>query len=288
MTSEHNDGAFAEYIVARAAGVAPPTRGARPPSRRVGRAALGCPARHYPLSDRAGRQRHGVRCRSHRCAQRRGAARHGHRPTSRPSSRTRADASSPPPWARRRSSTPPSSRCSRRGSPNARPPGPRMSCWSARGTGRRSRRAFCQVRRGGILVMVGAGIDHPTFDINRMILNELTVTGSFIYDLGGFERALEMLASDGFPADQLIEPGTHRARWHRRRAGGSCRRKDRGQGDGRPGGRRPDGTPLLFGWQSRASTMSPCRCRPTCSARRAGPTSAPSSKRSSGSTRSPS
>lgn len=68
--------------------------------------------------------------------------------------------------------------------------------------------AFSQVRRGGILVMVGAGIDHPTFDINRMILNELTVTGSFIYDLGGFERALEMLASDGFPAEQLIEPGT--------------------------------------------------------------------------------
>src|ERR1700733_3296908 len=68
--------------------------------------------------------------------------------------------------------------------------------------------AFCQVRRGGILVMVGAGIDHPTFDINRMILNELTVTGSFVYDLHGFERALELLASDGFPADLLIEPQT--------------------------------------------------------------------------------
>ena len=54
--------------------------------------------------------------------------------------------------------------------------------------------------------MVGAGIDHPTFDINRMILNELTVTGSFVYDLGGFERALELLASDGFPADLLIDP----------------------------------------------------------------------------------
>ena len=66
---------------------------------------------------------------------------------------------------------------------------------------------FCQVARGGILVMVGAGIDHPTFDINRMILNELTVTGSFVYDLGGFERALELLASDGFPDDLLIDPG---------------------------------------------------------------------------------
>jgi L-iditol 2-dehydrogenase len=68
--------------------------------------------------------------------------------------------------------------------------------------------AFSQVRRGGILVMVGAGIDHPTFDINRMILNELTVTGSFVYDLGGFEKALALLGSDGFPADLLIEAET--------------------------------------------------------------------------------
>jgi L-iditol 2-dehydrogenase len=65
---------------------------------------------------------------------------------------------------------------------------------------------FSQVARGGILVMVGAGIDHPTFDINRMILNELTVTGSFVYDVDGFERALELLSSDGFPADVLIAP----------------------------------------------------------------------------------
>jgi len=66
--------------------------------------------------------------------------------------------------------------------------------------------AFNQLLRGGTLVMVGAGIEHPTFDINRMILNELTVTGSFVYDLGGFERALELLASDDFPADVLIDP----------------------------------------------------------------------------------
>jgi threonine dehydrogenase-like Zn-dependent dehydrogenase len=66
--------------------------------------------------------------------------------------------------------------------------------------------AFHQLLRGGILVMVGAGIDHPTFDINRMILNELTVTGSFVYDLGGFDRALELLSSEDFPADLLIDP----------------------------------------------------------------------------------
>jgi hypothetical protein len=31
------------------------------------------------------------------------------------------------------------------------------------------------------------------------------VVGSFIYDLGGFSRALELLASDGFPTALLIE-----------------------------------------------------------------------------------
>jgi len=65
---------------------------------------------------------------------------------------------------------------------------------------------FHQLRRGGVLVMVGAGIEHPTFDPNRMILNELTVCGSFIYDLDGFERALELLASGSFPNDLFIHP----------------------------------------------------------------------------------
>ncbi len=65
---------------------------------------------------------------------------------------------------------------------------------------------FHQLRRGGVLVMVGAGIEHPTFDPNRMILNELHVCGSFVYDLGGFERALELLSSDSFPVDRLIDP----------------------------------------------------------------------------------
>jgi (R,R)-butanediol dehydrogenase / meso-butanediol dehydrogenase / diacetyl reductase len=64
---------------------------------------------------------------------------------------------------------------------------------------------FHQLRRGGTLALVGAGIEHPTFDPNRFILNELKVVGSFVYDQGGFETALDMLASDGFPNDLLIE-----------------------------------------------------------------------------------
>jgi threonine dehydrogenase-like Zn-dependent dehydrogenase len=65
---------------------------------------------------------------------------------------------------------------------------------------------FCQLRRGGMLVMVGAGIEHPTFDSNRMILNELGVCGSFVYDLGGFERALALLASGSLPNDRFMDP----------------------------------------------------------------------------------
>lgn len=65
---------------------------------------------------------------------------------------------------------------------------------------------FHQLRRGGVLVLVGAGIEHPTFDSNRMILNELHVCGSFVYDLGGFERALELLSSGSIPNDLFIDP----------------------------------------------------------------------------------
>lgn len=65
---------------------------------------------------------------------------------------------------------------------------------------------FNQLRRGGVLTMVGAGIEPPSFDPNRMILNELQVCGSFIYDADGFERALELLASGALPTDLLIDP----------------------------------------------------------------------------------
>jgi (R,R)-butanediol dehydrogenase/meso-butanediol dehydrogenase/diacetyl reductase len=65
---------------------------------------------------------------------------------------------------------------------------------------------FHQLRRGGTMALVGAGMEPPTFDPNRFLLNELTVTGSFIYDHDGFERALELLASGRMPNHLLIEP----------------------------------------------------------------------------------
>jgi L-iditol 2-dehydrogenase len=65
--------------------------------------------------------------------------------------------------------------------------------------------ALSQLRRAGTLVLVGAGIRRPKFDNNRILLNELTITGAFVYDADGFERALELLASPDFPTDALIE-----------------------------------------------------------------------------------
>ena len=65
---------------------------------------------------------------------------------------------------------------------------------------------FHQLRRGGRLVLVGAGIEAPAFDPNRFILNELEICGSFVYDADGFEQALALLASGAVPAALLIDP----------------------------------------------------------------------------------
>lgn len=63
-----------------------------------------------------------------------------------------------------------------------------------------------QLKRGGTLVLVGAGMHAPRFDPNRILLNELVITGAFVYDADGFERALELLARPDFPTDLLLEP----------------------------------------------------------------------------------
>ena len=66
--------------------------------------------------------------------------------------------------------------------------------------------AQCQLRRMGTLVLVGTGMRRPKFDHNRILLNELVVTGAFCYDEAGIERSLAMLAEGRLPTDRLIEP----------------------------------------------------------------------------------
>ncbi len=64
---------------------------------------------------------------------------------------------------------------------------------------------FHQLRRGGRLVLVGTGMEPPSFDPNRTIVLELSVCGAFVYDEDGFDRALELLASGELPVDALID-----------------------------------------------------------------------------------
>ena len=205
MTSTHSDGAFAEYILCRAAGVLRLPDGLAATARGTGRTALGGHARHHALERAAGDSvmvfgagpigalsiaaLHAmgiddVTVVEPHPGRRELAAKLGAKEIVDPS-----ELEVFPSWEPERQST--------------RAVHVVLEC-----SGHRSaiEAGFSQVARGGILVMVGAGIDHPTFDINRMILNELTVTGSFVYDLGGFEKALEMLASDGFPCELLIDP----------------------------------------------------------------------------------
>ncbi len=65
---------------------------------------------------------------------------------------------------------------------------------------------LAQLKRGGTLVLVGAGIEPPHFDSNRILLNELVITGSYEYGSDGFEGALALLASGTLPIDHLLEP----------------------------------------------------------------------------------
>ena len=74
------------------------------------------------------------------------------------------------------------------------------------GNARSMEAGLAQLVRGGTLALVGAGIEPPRFDPNRILLNELVVTGSFCYDKDGFERALDLLASGAMPIDALLEP----------------------------------------------------------------------------------
>jgi 2-desacetyl-2-hydroxyethyl bacteriochlorophyllide A dehydrogenase len=66
--------------------------------------------------------------------------------------------------------------------------------------------ACAQLRRGGTLVLVGTGIDPPRFDPNRILLNELVITGAYEYDQHGVAEAVRLLATGEADVTELIEP----------------------------------------------------------------------------------
>ena len=65
--------------------------------------------------------------------------------------------------------------------------------------------ALGQLARAGTLVIVGTGLRRPRLDHNRILMNELSVTGAYCYDADGFRDALDLLAGGALPTDLLIE-----------------------------------------------------------------------------------
>jgi threonine dehydrogenase-like Zn-dependent dehydrogenase len=64
---------------------------------------------------------------------------------------------------------------------------------------------LAQLKRAGTLAIIGTGMERPRLDPNRVLLNELTITGCYEHDATGFEDALALLASGALPTDVLIE-----------------------------------------------------------------------------------
>ncbi|HEV8063845.1 MAG TPA: alcohol dehydrogenase catalytic domain-containing protein [Acidimicrobiales bacterium] len=67
--------------------------------------------------------------------------------------------------------------------------------------------ALDNLDRAGTLMLSGAGMERPRFDSNRIILNELVVTGTYEYTREDYELAMDLLTSKRLPEGLLIEPG---------------------------------------------------------------------------------
>jgi (R,R)-butanediol dehydrogenase/meso-butanediol dehydrogenase/diacetyl reductase len=62
-----------------------------------------------------------------------------------------------------------------------------------------------QLAKGGTLVLSGTGMARPKLDAIRIIVNELTVTGTAEYTPDDFRAAIDLLASGALPTATLIE-----------------------------------------------------------------------------------
>jgi len=66
--------------------------------------------------------------------------------------------------------------------------------------------ALANLDRAGTLVLSGTGMRRPKFDPNRIILQELTVTGTVEYTHDDYHAAIALLSEGRLPVDDLIEP----------------------------------------------------------------------------------
>jgi threonine dehydrogenase-like Zn-dependent dehydrogenase len=60
---------------------------------------------------------------------------------------------------------------------------------------------------GGFLVLVGVIMPPTNLNLLRILTDEITVTGSALYDEGGIGEAVRLLADGQVPVELLLEPG---------------------------------------------------------------------------------
>jgi (R,R)-butanediol dehydrogenase/meso-butanediol dehydrogenase/diacetyl reductase len=60
--------------------------------------------------------------------------------------------------------------------------------------------------RAGMLILSGTGMRRPRFDPNRLIVNELVVTGTVEYTQDDYHAALNLLSAGRLTVDVLVEP----------------------------------------------------------------------------------
>jgi (R,R)-butanediol dehydrogenase / meso-butanediol dehydrogenase / diacetyl reductase len=65
---------------------------------------------------------------------------------------------------------------------------------------------FDTLAPGGFLVLVGVIAAPTNLNVLRILTDEITVTGSALYDEGGIQEAVELLAAGRVPVDVLVEP----------------------------------------------------------------------------------
>ena len=206
-----HDGAFARYVLVRATALLRLPDGALGPPRGTGRAPGRRPARHHPLGRRP----------------------RGHASWS--SGPARSVPSPSPPWwpgasgpitavepGERRQAAGPGPRAptevldpgdlesSRPGSPSAIAERAVHVVLECSGKKAAMEAGFHQLRRGGTLALVGAGIEHPTFDPNRFILNELDRV-RLVHLRQGRVRAGARAPGLGRPAQRAADRARRRA-----------------------------------------------------------------------------
>ena len=87
------------------------------------------------------------------------------------------------------------------------------------GARRAAQAGLTQLAGGGTMVIVGIGMDYPKLDTNRMILNELVVTGAYEYDPDGLVRRAGANRLGCAAHGCAARTRSDRPRWHPRRHG---------------------------------------------------------------------